>query len=85
MMKIRYHKYPRMVEAMKRRYRVYNKTLEFVEKGEALGKIFVLRPEAIVKIDRIEKDPNKLKVLYLQGYHDAAINRDAMMKYLEKE
>ena len=83
MMKIRYHKYPRMVEVMRRRYQIYNKTLDFIEKAEARGKIFVLRPEVIVKIDRIEKDPNKLKVLYLQGYHDAAINRDAMMKYLE--
>ena len=43
-----------------------------------------MRPEPIIKIERIEKDARKLKVLYLQGYYDAAQNYEAMMKYLEK-
>ena len=43
-------------------------TLDAIERLEAEGRIFVFRPEKLVDIERIEKDPKKLKVLYLQGY-----------------
>jgi predicted patatin/cPLA2 family phospholipase len=68
---------------MKKRHIRYNRTLEYIEQLEADGKVFVFRPESIIKIDRIEKDVKKLKVLYLQGYHDAAINYKLMKEYLE--
>ena len=83
MMRKVYRKYPRIVRAMKCRHIKYNSTLDFIEQEEKAGRLFVLRPEPIIKIERIEKDARKLKVLYLQGYHDAAQSYEAMMKYLE--
>lgn len=85
LMKARYRKNPGIVKAMARRHIRYNKTLAYIEKLEAEGRIFVFRPESIVKIDRIEKDVNKLKVLYLQGYHDASINYELMKSFLESK
>lgn len=84
LMQLRYKKYPKVVEDMEKRYLRYNKTLKLVEKEEEEGKAFVFRPEKLITIDRIEKDKNKLKVLYLQGYHDAAMNFDAMLDFLHK-
>ncbi|MBR1470194.1 MAG: patatin family protein [Lachnospiraceae bacterium] len=83
-MRIKYKKYPMVIRTMQRRHLVYNRTLAYIQKLEAEGCAFVFRPEKLVKIDRIEKDTNKLKVLYLQGYHDAAINYEAMMLYLQQ-
>ena len=80
---IRYKDYPMVPVVMRRRYQVYNRTLDYIQKLEADGHIFVFRPEPLFKINRIEKDKNKLKALYLQGYHDAAQNYEAMKKYLE--
>ncbi|MBR6344482.1 MAG: patatin family protein, partial [Lachnospiraceae bacterium] len=83
LIKFIYRNYPGLVDDMKKRHIRYNRTLEYIEQLEADGKVFVFRPESIIKIDRIEKDVKKLKVLYLQGYHDAAINYKLMKEYLE--
>lgn len=84
LMKAKYKDSPGIVKAMANRHILYNKCLRYVEKLELEGKAFVFRPESIIKIDRIEKDVKKLKVLYLQGYHDASINYELMKKFLEK-
>lgn len=82
-LRVKYKDYPGVVMAMQRRHIIYNKTLDYIRKLEEKGRVFVFRPESIIKIDRIEKDRKKLKVLYLQGYHDAAQKYDAMMEYLK--
>lgn len=84
LIKMMYRKYPGLVHDMKYRHVRYNRALDYVEELEREGKVFVFRPEPLIKIDRIEKDPNKLKVLYLQGYHDASINYKLMKDFLEK-
>lgn len=84
LMKAKYKDAPGIVHAMKNRHKRYNRTLDYIEKLEMDGGAFVFRPEPIVKIDRIEKNVNKLKVLYLQGYHDASINYELLKEYLEK-
>lgn len=80
--RMKYKDYPKVVEDMALRHVRYNKTLRYLEKEEAEGRVFVFRPESLVKIGRIEKDVRKLKVLYLQGYHDAAMNYEALMQFL---
>ncbi|MCR5249561.1 MAG: patatin family protein [Lachnospiraceae bacterium] len=82
MMFLKYPKYPALRRDMLRRHLVYNRTLDMIERLEEAGRVFVFRPEPLVKIERIEKDVKKLKVLYLQGYHDAAMNYKLLMEYL---
>ena len=81
---MKYKKYPGLVKAMKYRHIRYNNTLNFIYEQENKDNVFVFRPDPLVKIERIEKDVKKLRVLYLQGYHDAAINYELMMEYLNK-
>lgn len=83
-LKARYHKYPKLVEAMANRHKVYNKTLSYIKEGEKAGKIFVIRPKKPVEFDRIEKDRQKLIALYRQGYEDAKESYEKLQKFLEK-
>ncbi|MBB4036354.1 putative patatin/cPLA2 family phospholipase [Dysgonomonas hofstadii] len=63
-----YRKYPAMREALSHRSSLYNTQLELVEKLEEEGKVFVIRPEKPIIVDRIEKDTDKLTDLYNEGY-----------------
>lgn len=83
-MRAKYKDYPGVVRDMENRHIVYNKSLDFVKKEEKAGRAFVFRPENLIKIERIEKDPKKLRVLYLQGYYDAATRYKEMKKFLEE-
>ena len=83
-MRAKYKDYPGVVRDMENRHIVYNKSLDFVKREEKAGRAFVFRPENLIKIQRIEKDPKKLRVLYLQGYYDAATRYKEMKKFLEE-
>ena len=83
-MRAKYKDYPGVVRDMENRHIVYNKSLDFVKREEKAGRAFVFRPENLIKIERIEKDPKKLRVLYLQGYYDAATRYKEMIKFLEE-
>ena len=68
---------------MEKRHLKYNKTLRYIKMMEEKGEIFVFRPEMLVHLDRIERDPNKVKILYMEGYQAAANRYEEMMRYLE--
>lgn len=84
LVKIRYLRYPKVYEMMKVRHIVYNRTLDYLEKQVENGQAFVIRPSYAMGINRIEKDKEKLKALYQQGYDEAAAQYDRLMEYLEK-
>lgn len=63
-----YRKYPKLREALGRRCAAYNEQLEKVERLEDEGKVFVIRPQKPVVVDRIEKDVQKLTAFYEEGY-----------------
>lgn len=66
-----YKKYPNLQKVLKNRHACYNEQLELIEKLEAEGKLLVIRPKNPIKVDRIEKDTDKLEELYLEGYECA--------------
>lgn len=49
----------------------YNKLLGQIDKLERQGKIFVIRPTTNLKVNRIERNQDKLRLLYLEGKEDA--------------
>ncbi|WP_029905275.1 patatin family protein [Prevotella sp. 10(H)] len=63
-----YRKYPAMRQALSNRNSLYNGQLDLVDKLEEEGKVFVIRPQKPILVDRIEKDVDKLTDLYEQGY-----------------
>ena len=82
--KLKYKKYPNLVKAIENRYKMYNETLDFIEEEKAKNKVFIIQPKLPVKISRIEKDKDKLKALYNQGYEDAKEMYEDLMKFLEE-
>lgn len=75
-------KYPNLVKAIKRRYIAYNQTMELIEKLEAEGKVFVIRPQIPV-VKHIEKNPDVLQEFYNHGYEYAKEIYPAMMEFLK--
>ena len=63
----KYSEYPKLSELIKNRWQMYNKQIELVEKLEAKGDIFVIRPE-IEAISRLEQDNKKTTAFYEHGY-----------------
>lgn len=79
----RYLKYPKVYELMAGRHISYNRQLAFIESQRQEGKAFVIRPKTAGNVGRIEKDKEKLKVLYRQGYEDAAECGGELIRFLE--
>lgn len=82
--KVRYHKYPHLIHDLAIRHTRYNRTLDFLEKEQARGNVFVIRPKYPSKVGRLEKSRERLEELYNQGYEEAKECYDDMIAYLEK-
>jgi predicted patatin/cPLA2 family phospholipase len=68
MPKVAYRKYPALRKALQERNTVYNRTLDLIDMLEAEGKITVIRPIRPIQVGRMEKDTDKLRALYQEGY-----------------
>ena len=63
-----YKKYPRLRVVLSHRIEVYNQQLQMMEDMEREEKIMSIRPERPLEVGRIEKDTNKLEILYEEGF-----------------
>lgn len=70
-LRVRYARYPRLVEAMRVRHERYNEQVALVHAEAAAGRAVVIQPSTPVTLDRIERNQGKLEALYRQGYEDA--------------
>lgn len=59
--------YPNLVRTLQNRAKVYNKTMDYIDRWEKEGKVFVIRPE-IKPVARLEQDPGRLEEFYRHGY-----------------
>lgn len=84
MAKIKYRKYPHLVECINNRYKNYNETAEKIIDLENKKEIFVIRSSRKVDIKRIEKDENKLQEMYDLGIQDCKNKIKDLNKYLSK-
>lgn len=76
-----YGRYPHLVNALKNRNQAYNKTLDYIEKLEDRGRIFVIRPQ-FDGAGRVERDMDKLNIFYRHGYEYAGEIYDSLVKWL---
>lgn len=81
--KIKYHRYPNLVEAINNRYKNYNDTVEKIIDMENKKEIFVIRPSKQINIKRIERDENKLQEIYDLGVEDCKSCLEDLNKYLK--
>lgn len=82
LMKLKYRKYPKLIEAMSNRHIVYNETIKYIEEKEKNGEILVIRPESNLPISRTETSPEKLKAVYEIGRKVATEKIDEIKKFL---
>ena len=76
-------KFPKVLEALDVRHEMYNKAVEDIFELEKEGKIFVFRPLEDFDVKRLERDINKLRDLYEQGYNETVEQLDSFYKWLE--
>lgn len=83
LIKLRYRKYPEVYTLMKNRHTSYNETLDFIADEVKRGTAFLIQPRIKSDVGRIEKDVNKLRALYEEGYAQAGECYEDLIKFLE--
>jgi len=77
-----YRKYPEFVKTMLTSDEDYNRQCEEIEELEQSGRAYVIYPSGPVNVGRIEKDMEKLGVLYHMGYDDIEAQLSELRQYL---
>ena len=85
LVRIKYRKYPKLIETLANRHIVYNDTLAYIEEKEQNGELFVIRPEHELPVSRVEKDPEKLKAAYEIGRKTTLKNLNKITAFLSSE
>ena len=78
-----YPMYKGLCEALKNRHLRYNETMDFVDRLEEHGEIFIIRPGSALNVGRAERNKDKLYAVYDQGYNDASACYKALRAYLK--
>lgn len=81
LIRLRYRKYPNFIRALERRGIRYNRSVQQIEKLEAEGKVFVIRPSEVLTIGRLKSSPEELQAVYDLGRRDAEKNLAAMLRW----
>lgn len=82
--KLKYRKYPEMVKALENRYQVYNETMDYIDEGVKNGTIFRIAPMGDLNIGRLEKNHEKLKKAYEEGYFVAEGLGEKLKEFLSE-
>ena len=80
--KLFYRNFPNFIETANNSCTKYNETMDLIEKYESENKIMVLRPSKLIKMQRVEKDTNKLQAIYDLGVFDCTKKLDEIKEYL---
>ena len=73
------------MKALESRPETYNRTVREIGEMERAGEVFVIRPEAALKIKRVEHDRAKIQAVYDQGRAVARKRLPALREFLRKE
>lgn len=73
----------RLIEVMARRHDNYNEATAYIREQERRGKVFVIRPEAPLDINRVEHDPEKIQRAYDHGRAVAEKRMAALKEFLK--
>ncbi len=77
-----YRHYPALVRALLNTPRRYGAELDELDRLEAQGRLFVLRPPRPVTVSRAEKDVEKLRALYQEGLETCRESLSSLRAYL---
>lgn len=80
--KRKHREYPKLVEALKNRHVVYNRTTRYILDKEHKGEVLVIRPPKDLDISRTCKDPEELERVYQIGRKVAMKKLEEVKKFL---
>lgn len=80
-----YRNYPQLVRSILNVPHRYGKELDEIDRLEAQGRVFVIRPPKPVTVSRTEKDTEKLRALYREGEEEMKKQLARLRRYLEEE
>ena len=83
LMKLKFRKYPRLLETIAKRHDIYNETLANIRKREKDGDVLVIRPDEKLPVGRVEHDPEKLRLAYEIGRRNAQRRLDEIRAFLK--
>lgn len=75
-------KYPLLKKALLNRHNMYNEQKRFVDEQESNGTAFVISPPKPLNCSSIEKDRNKLEVIYQMGYQQGQKHIEELKKFI---
>jgi predicted patatin/cPLA2 family phospholipase len=78
-----FRKHPKFQETLLERNKAYNKTLDFCERMEREGRLFILAPSPKFSVGRTEKSFERRLALYLHGYKLMKQEFEAMRLFME--
>lgn len=85
LMKIMLKKYPKLVDAMKRRHIVYNEETADVFAKADRGEVFVICPKESLGISRTENNPDELQRVYDEGRRIALEHLPEIKEFLNAD
>lgn len=81
----RYFRYPHLIDVLEKRHDMYNAELEYVAAREREGNAYVIRPADALPIGRVEKDPEKLRMVYTLGRKAALDAMSGLQEFIGKQ
>jgi predicted patatin/cPLA2 family phospholipase len=79
---LRYPKFKGLQTALRKRHLVYNETMDYIDKLDRKGSVFIIRPETTLEAGRVERNKAVLNRVYDRGYNDTAKIYDRLKKFL---
>ena len=80
--KIYKRKYPELAKVLRDRHIKYNKQLDYCKKLEDNGEALIIRPTISMDMNRFERDKNKLKAIYQNGYDLILEDKEKILNYI---
>ena len=82
---VRYRRYPNFCATMRSRYQTYNAAREELFQLEREGKVFLLAPKNTQGFSRVERDVEKIRALWQEGYDQAKERMEDIRALLRSE
>lgn len=80
----KYRKYPAFVESWAHMEEVYNEEMDYIDREEREGKIYVIRPVVPLNIGKTEKNPDELERVYQAGRRAGKRSLKAVQDFLAR-
>ena len=84
MYKLTLKRWPKLIEALTNRYKMYNDELDYIDAAGEKGDIFAIYPKEALNIGAASHDPNELQRVYDLGREVALEKLEELKIFLEK-